>query len=113
MNTPLPSRSYAWYTVFLLTLIYVFSFIDRYILSLLIEPIKNDLELTDTQVSLLLGPAFALFYTTLGVPLGWLSDRARRTWIIGVGVAVWSLATAASGIANNFVQIFDDFNLTI
>ena len=106
MNTPLPSRSYAWYTVFLLTLIYVFSFIDRYILSLLIEPIKNDLELTDTQVSLLLGPAFAIFYTTLGVPLGWLSDRARRTWIIGVGVAVWSLATAASGLAINFVQLF-------
>ena len=106
MNTPLPSRSYAWYTVFLLTLIYVFSFIDRYILSLLIEPIKNDLELTDTQVSLLLGPAFALFYTTLGVPLGWLSDRARRTWIIGVGVAIWSLATAASGIAKNFAQLF-------
>jgi MFS family permease len=106
MNTPLPSRSYAWYTVFLLTLIYVFSFIDRYILSLLIEPIKHDLELTDTQVSLLLGPAFALFYATLGVPLGWLSDRARRTWIIGIGVAVWSLATAASGIAKNFVQLF-------
>ncbi|MCP3999334.1 MAG: MFS transporter [Gammaproteobacteria bacterium] len=106
MNTSLPSRSYAWYTVFLLTLIYIFSFIDRYILSLLIEPIKNDLELTDTQVSLLLGPAFALFYTTLGVPLGWLSDRARRTWIIGVGVTVWSLATAASGIAVNFVQLF-------
>jgi MFS family permease len=106
MNTPLPSRSYAWYTVFLLTLVYVFSFIDRYILSLLIEPIKADLDLTDTQVSLLLGPAFALFYTTLGVPLGWLSDRARRTWIIGIGVAVWSLATAASGIAKTFIHLF-------
>jgi MFS family permease len=106
MSAPLPSRSYAWYTVFLLTLVYVFSFIDRYILSLLIEPIKADLDLSDTQVSLLLGPAFALFYTTLGVPLGWLSDRARRTWIIGVGVAVWSLATAASGIAKSFAQLF-------
>ncbi len=102
----LPSKAYAWYTVGLLTVVYIFSFIDRYILGLLIEPIKADLELSDTQVGLLLGPAFALFYTTLGVPLGWLADRGRRTWIIGAGIAVWSLATAASGIAKSFVQLF-------
>jgi len=90
----------------LLTVVYVFSFIDRYILGLLIEPIKADLELSDTEVGLLLGPAFALFYTTLGVPLGWLADRARRTWIIGAGIALWSLATAASGLAKNFIQLF-------
>jgi MFS family permease len=106
VSQPLPPRGYAWYTVVLLMLAYVFSFIDRYILGLLIEPIKSDLQLTDTQVGLLLGPAFAIFYTTLGVPLGWLADRARRTWIIGAGVALWSLATAASGLAKNFLQLF-------
>lgn len=106
MSTKSPNHRYAWYTVGLLTVVYVFSFIDRYILGLLIEPIKADLELSDTEVGLLLGPAFALFYTTLGVPLGWLADRARRTWIIGAGIALWSLATAASGLAKNFIQLF-------
>lgn len=101
-----PRHGYAWYTVVLLTLAYIFSFIDRYILGLLIEPIKSDLNLSDTEVGLLLGPAFAIFYTTLGVPLGWLADRARRTWIIGAGIAVWSLATAVSGLARNFMQLF-------
>jgi MFS family permease len=101
-----PRSGYAWYTVALLTLVYVFSFIDRYILSLLVEPIKAEMQLSDTQIGLLLGPAFAIFYTTMGLPLGWLSDRARRTWIISAGIAVWSLATAASGLARNFVQLF-------
>ena len=103
---PLPRSAYAWYTVVLLTIVYVFSFIDRYILSLLVEPIKAEMELTDTQIGLLLGPAFAIFYTTMGIPLGWLADRGRRTWIIGVGITVWSLATASSGLARNFIQLF-------
>jgi MFS family permease len=89
----------------LLTIVYVFSFIDRYILSLLVEPIKAQMELTDTQIGLLLGPAFAIFYTTMGIPLGWLADRGRRTWIIGAGIIVWSMATAASGLARNFIQL--------
>jgi MFS family permease len=98
--------AYAWYTVVLLTVAYVFSFVDRYILGLLVEPIKADLGLTDTEIGLLLGPAFALFYTTMGLPLGWLADRTRRTWLVGAGIAVWSLATAACGLARNFVQLF-------
>jgi len=106
VNRPLPSRTYAWYTVALLTVVYVFSFIDRYILALLVEPIKAEMHLSDTQVGLLLGPAFAIFYTTMGIPLGWLSDRARRTWIVGVGLTIWSLATAASGLTRNFMQLF-------
>lgn len=100
------SNAYAWYTVILLTIAYVFSFVDRYILGLLVEPIKADLQLTDTQIGLLLGPAFAVFYTTMGLPLGWLADRARRTWIVGVGIATWSLATAACGLARSFPQLF-------
>lgn len=100
------SHAYAWYTVILLTVAYVFSFVDRYILGLLVEPIKADLGLTDTQIGLLLGPAFALFYTTMGLPLGWLADRTRRTWIVSAGIAAWSLATAACGLARNFTHLF-------
>ena len=68
-NYPSPLR--AWMLVLLLTVAYVFSFIDRWILGLLIEPIKADMGLTDFQIGLMLGPAFAIFYATLGVPLGW------------------------------------------
>ena len=71
-----PSSRYAWYMVIMLTIAYIFSFVDRYILGLLIEPIKADLQLSDTQIGLLLGPAFAIFYVTIGLPLGWL--RAHR-----------------------------------
>ncbi|MBT8440855.1 MAG: MFS transporter [Gammaproteobacteria bacterium] len=97
---------YAWYTVVLLTIAYIFSFVDRYILGLLVQPIKDDLGLSDTEIGLLLGPAFALFYTSMGLPLGWLADRARRTWIVSAGIAIWSLATAACGLARNFGQLF-------
>lgn len=101
-----PRPAYAWYMVSLLTLAYVFSFVDRYVLGLLIEPIKADLGLTDTQIGLLLGPAFAIFYATMGLPLGLLADRRRRTWIVAAGAALWSLATAASGLVRNFGQMF-------
>ena len=75
-NTPpAGSLAYGWLTVVLLTIAYVFSFVDRYVLGLLIEPIKADLGLTDTQIGLLLGPAFAIFYATMGLPLGWLADK--------------------------------------
>ena len=105
-NSGYPSTGYAWYTVAILTIAYVFSFIDRYILGLLIEPIKADLGLSDTQIGLLLGLAFAIFYATMGVPIGWLADRQRRTWIVAAGIAVWSAATALSGLARNFTQLF-------
>ena len=101
-----PAPAVAWTMVILLTLAYILSFVDRYILSLLVEPIKADLELTDTQIGLLLGPAFALFYATMGLPFGWLADKKRRTWIVGFGIALWSLATALSGLAKNFAQMF-------
>ncbi|MBZ4209495.1 MAG: MFS transporter [Rhodoferax sp.] len=100
-DTQWPRSATAWAMVLLLTLAYVFSFVDRGILGLLIEPIKADIHLTDEQIGYLIGPAFALFYATMGLPLGWLADRKRRTWIVATGVALWSFATAASGLASS------------
>jgi len=101
-----PPAGRAWLLVGMLTLAYISSFVDRYILGLLIEPIKADLGLTDEQIGWVIGPAFAIFYATMGLPLGWLVDRGRRTWIVACGITVWSLATAASGLARSFPQLF-------
>jgi MFS family permease len=101
-----PPRRKAWGMVVLLMAAYVFSYTDRVILSILVEPIKADLELSDGQIGLLLGPAFAIFYATMGLPFGWLADRYRRTWIIGAGFLAWSIATFASGLTRNFGQLF-------
>ncbi len=84
----------------------MFSFIDRYILGLLIEPIKTDLNLSDTQIGLLLGPAFAIFYATMGLPLGYMADRIKRISIVSIGIFIWSLATIASGFAQKFTHLF-------
>ena len=101
-----PSAGRAWYMVSLLTVAYIVSFVDRNILGLLIDPIKADLGLSDFQIGLLLGPAFAIFYATMGLPLGYLADRRRRTWIVAAGITLWSAATALSGLARNFGQLF-------
>ena len=101
-----PRSGAAWSMVALLTLAYLFSYVDRTILGLLIQPIKADLSLTDEQIGWLLGPAFAVFYATMGLPFGWLVDRKRRTWIIAGGIALWSAATAACGLARSFGQLF-------
>ena len=103
---PYPSAAQGWFLVIMLTIAYVFSFVDRYILGLLIEPIKADLGLTDEQIGWVIGPAFAVFYATVGLPLGWLVDRVRRTWIVAAGILVWSVATAASGLARDFWHLF-------
>lgn len=99
------SRS-GWTLTILLTLAYVLSYVDRAILGLLIEPIKADIHLTDEQMGYLLGPAFAVFYATMGLPLGWLADRTRRTWLVAAGIALWSLATVFSGMARSFGHLF-------
>ncbi len=103
---PYPTPAAGWFLVVMLTLAYIFSYIDRSILGLLIQPIKADLGLTDKQIGWIIGPAFGVFYASMGLPLGWLVDHKRRTWIVGIGIVVWSLATAASGLAKNFVQLF-------
>ncbi|EJO35819.1 transporter, major facilitator family protein [Acinetobacter radioresistens WC-A-157] len=87
-------------------LAYIFSFIDRQILALMIEPIKADLNLSDTQFSLLHGLAFSLFYAFMGLPLAYLADRFSRPKIIAVGIIFWSIATALCGLSKNFIQLF-------
>jgi MFS family permease len=101
-----PNPKYAWYVVCVLTLAYVFSFLDRQILALLIEPIRKDMDISDTQISLLLGLAFSIFYTLLGVPIGRLADRKSRRGIIAVGITIWCIMTAACGLAKTFTQLF-------
>ena len=100
------SSTYRWYVVGILTLAYLVSFLDRQILALMVEPIKADLHLTDTQISLLMGVAFSLFYAFMGIPIGRLADRANRRNIIVVGITFWSIMTAACGLASKFSHLF-------
>jgi MFS family permease len=101
-----PSNLHAWLVVLFLMVLLTSSFIDRTILSLLVKPIRQDLHLTDTEFSYLTGLAFALLYTTTGIPLGWLADRWSRRGLIATGVAVWSIMTASCGLANSFWRLF-------
>ena len=101
-----PSPAYAWYVVAVLLLAYTLSFIDRMILSLLVGPIRADLGISDLQMSLLMGFAFAVFYSALGIPLGWLADRRGRKGLIVAGVAAWSLMTAACALARSYAGLF-------
>lgn len=96
----------AWYSIVVLTAAYTFSFIDRSILSLLVGPIRNDLQISDTQISLLHGLAFAVFYTLMGVPIARLADSRNRRNIIAVGVFLWSFMTALCGLTRTFWQLF-------
>ena len=105
-DSAFPAPAYGWYVVVVLTVAYIFSFLDRQILALLIEPIRQDLDLSDFQISLLLGLAFAIFYTLLGIPIGRLADRKSRRTIIAVGITIWCLMTAACGLTRNFTQLF-------
>lgn len=86
----------------MLTLAYVFSFLDRIVINLLVEPMRRDLGLTDVQISLLMGLSFAAFYTLCGLPLGWLADRCDRRRLVAAGIAVWSAATVACGLARGY-----------
>jgi predicted MFS family arabinose efflux permease len=90
----------------LLVVVYTFNFIDRQIVGILAVPIKADLGLTDTQLGLMGGLAFALFYTGLGIPVAMLADRYSRTWIITGALVIWSGMTAVCGLAQNFGQLF-------
>ena len=94
-----PGTLYAAWVTCVLTLAYSCSFIDRQILTLLIGPIRRDLHVSDTQVSLLGGIAFTIFYTLLGMPLARLADRAHRRNLMAAGLATWSTMTALCGVA--------------
>jgi len=100
------TNGYRAWVLFILVVVYTFNFIDRQIVGILAVPIKADLNLSDTQLSLMGGLAFALFYTFLGIPIAWLADRKNRTWIMTVALAIWSAMTAVCGLAQNFTQLF-------
>ena len=93
------------YVLGILVVVYTFNFIDRQILSILIEPIKAELGLTDTAIGLLTGVAFALFYATMGIPIARIADRSNRRNLIAMALVVWSGMTALSGTAQNFWQL--------
>jgi MFS family permease len=101
-----PSSFAAWYGVAVLLLMYIFSFIDRTTISLIVEPMKRDLQITDTQIGMLQGLAFALLYTFLGLPIARLSDRHSRRAIIAAGVFVWSIMATLCGLARTALQLF-------
>lgn len=103
---PNEGRRYRVTALVMLLLVYTFNFVDRQILGILAPTIKTDLALTDTQLGLLGGLAFALLYSTFAIPLAWLADRTSRTWVITLSLAVWSAFTALCGVAGNFAQLF-------
>jgi len=96
----------AWYMIAVLLLFYIFSSIDRSVISMMVQPLERDLGVSDFQISLLQGPAFGVFYVLCGLPMGWLVDRISRRWLVAAGVTVWGAATCACGLAGNVAQLF-------
>jgi MFS family permease len=101
-----PRESYAWYVVFVLCVCGIVAFIDRQIINLLVEDIKRDLLVTDTQISLLQGFAFVVFYAVMAIPLGRLADTRNRRILIAVAIVVWSIAALACGLADSYGELF-------
>ncbi len=105
-SEPYPKPALAWFTVAALFVAYIFSFIDRMIIGLLVEPMKADMGISDTEISLLQGMAFAVFYTVAGIPIGRLIDRTSRVKMVSIGIFVWSLMTMLCGLAGSYWQLF-------
>ena len=100
-----PNKGYRNFVLILLTIVYGFNFIDRQIVGILAPFIQADLNLTNTELGLLIGLAFAVFYTTVAIPIAWLADKYNRVNILSIALATWSGFTALTGLANNFIQI--------
>ena len=98
-SAPWPRPRQAWYAVAIFATALMVNFLDRGILNLLVEPIKRDLHLSDLQISLLMGFAFACFYVILGLPIARLADSRSRRAIVGTGIAIFSVMTALCGLA--------------
>ncbi len=96
---------YAWYVLAILTLVYTFNFVDRQIIAIVSPAIKEELGLSDSMLGLLKGLAFAVLYTTLGIPIAWLADRWNRVNIVAIALAIWSGFTALSGLSANAMQL--------
>lgn len=94
-----------WYVVVVLMLVYVFNFVDRQIISVLQEPMRLELGLSDTQLGLIQGLTFALFYVSMGIPLARWADVGIRRDVVALSVGVWSIMTALCGVAQNFTQL--------
>lgn len=105
-TTPRVTPGQAWYAVAILTIANISGFVDRQILSLLVKPMRRDFGLTDTDISLLMGLSFTIFYSVLGLPIGRWVDRGARPRIIALGAVIWSLLTALTGFTRNFGQLF-------
>lgn len=99
------SKPYIRYVIGILTVVYVFNFVDRQILSILMQPIKEEMQISDTALGFLSGIAFALFYATLGMPIARLADKNSRVTIITVCLSLWSVMTAICGLAQNYWQL--------
>ncbi|OYX57652.1 MAG: hypothetical protein B7Y86_05835 [Brevundimonas subvibrioides] len=97
-----PLAKGAWYTLFILTLVYISNSIDRTAMSILIEPVKAEFDLSDSQLGLLTGLAFGVTYALAGIPMGWLIDRVNRTKLLAAVVGTWSLCTAICGFAQSY-----------
>jgi len=104
-STPYLKPAYRWYVLALLTLVYTFNFVDRQIVVILQEQIRADLSLMDWQLGLLSGLVFAIFYSVLGLPIAHISESVGRKRVVATALAVWSLMTALSGAAQNFVHL--------
>ena len=104
-NGGVDMQKHAKYVLFVLFVVYIFNFADRFILIVVQEDVKKDLGLSDAQLGWLTGLAFALFYTTVGIPIARLADRKNRTTIMAIGLTLWSGLTAVCGLAQNFVHL--------
>ena len=105
-STKRTGRGYAWYVVVVLLIAQAFSFLDRMIMGLLVGPIRESFQISDTQYSLLAGLAFSLFYAVMGLPLARIADSKSRRNLIAAGIAVWSVMTALCGLAKGFWSLF-------
>jgi predicted MFS family arabinose efflux permease len=101
-----PSRKTGYSAVIVMTFAQVFAFIDRQIPAMLVEPIKQDFSLNDSQIALLGGAAFSIFYAIMALPIGYAVDRYKRVNVLGTGIFVWSLMTTLAGLANSFGRLF-------
>ena len=108
----LHTSRYRWYVVGVLVLGYIFNVIDRGALGVLVQPIKNELQITDTAMGLLTGLAFSVFYSVMGIPIARLADRWNRVSVLSLAIALWGIATAACGAAWNYLSLFTFRSLT-
>ncbi len=105
-DQPWPRPAYAWYVIALLVLSYALGVVDRIVIGLLVKPIKADLHLSDTEIGIIQGLAFAIFYSVFTLPVGFLIDRWRRVPVVWGGLLVWSVATVAGGFSKTFWGLF-------